>query len=80
MVRTVLTIFRGATRLVFVMTTGLRLTTFTTAGRAASAIWRAPPPMIALPQAHAVNFARAILTDMVSHSSNDDHGCNLDNR
>jgi len=47
---------------------GLRLTDWTWAGRAASAIWRAPPPMMAPPHAKPHNFAKAILTDMISHS------------
>jgi len=47
---------------------GLRLTEWTWAGRAVSAIWSAPPPMIAPPQAAPHSFAKAILTDMVSHS------------
>lgn len=33
-----------------------------------SATCTAPPPMIAPPQVHAHNFARAIRTDMINHS------------
>jgi hypothetical protein len=32
-----------------------------------SATWTAPPPMIAPPQAHAHNFAKAIRTDIFQH-------------
>lgn len=52
-----------------VATIGLRLTDWTCAGRAMSATWSAPPPMIAPPHAQAASFARAIRTDMLSHSS-----------
>lgn len=44
------------------------LLAFVMAGRGAdSATWTAPPPMIAPPQAHAHNFAKAIRTDIFRH-------------
>ncbi|MFD1107298.1 hypothetical protein [Sphingobium olei] len=39
---------------------------WTTAGRALSATWTAPPPMIAPPQVQAHNLASAIRTDIGS--------------
>ncbi|MDR7154881.1 hypothetical protein J2W40_001699 [Sphingobium xenophagum] len=39
---------------------------WTTAGRALSATWTAPPPMIAPPQVQAHNLANAIRTDIGS--------------
>lgn len=48
--------FRGAAFTLLVL--------LTTAGRALSATWTAPPPMIAPPQVQAHNFANAIRTDI----------------
>jgi hypothetical protein len=69
-VRTVRTTLRAFTTLrctgLAATLMGWRFTWLTTAGRDASASWRAPPPMMAPPQAQAQSLAKAIRTDMFS--------------